>query len=194
MSSEKDNYYTPAWVVNALLENHPITAGTALEPCAGSGAIIQAFKNYLQPAPPFAAVEIRPEEREALKRVASLVYIEDFLKWEPLPMIELIVTNPPFSIAQQVIERALEIADGKAEVIMLLQLAFLEAEKRFAFWQKHLPSRVYVLSARPSFTGDGGTDHAAYAWFTWNSGPGQVIKVIDSPTRPRKRGGARGMG
>jgi len=88
-----------------------------------------------------------------------------------------IITNPPYSIAQEFIEKCFKIADQNTEIIMLLRLAFLESKKRYEFWQKHPVSELYVLSKRPSFTG-GGTDATAYAWFVWKNTKEQKIKVI----------------
>ena len=188
---EKDNYETPAWCVDALLENHPSLGNRSiLEPCAGRGAIIEAIRHYCQERgqtlPTFSAVEVREEERQSLKALADWVYVADFLSWKPKGTFDAIITNPPFSIAQQIVERALEIAQGKAEVIMLLKLSFLATFERFPFWQKHPLSKLLVLRDRPSFTG-GGSDNSEYAWMCWNSGMGQEIKTIYSPTRPVKR-------
>lgn len=199
---ENDHYETPAWVVDALLDNHslPMRGSGVLEPCAGSGAIIRAIDQYyfqraMKRSFPFVAVDIQPDNEKALRECATFVRITDFLAWEPHGTYNVIITNPPYSIAQQVVERALEIArrqDEPAEVIMLLRLAFLESEKRYEFWRQNPPSKVLVLAARPSFTGDGKTDSAAYAWFVWSpSCHSQEIRVIDSPTRPKRDRGKR---
>lgn len=192
-----DNYETPQWAVNALLENHrlPFPVGKVLEPCAGSGAIIRAFYSKYWPwrmeAFKFTAIDIRQQPCDVLPSWADKVHCADFLTWEPDEEYSVIITNPPYSIAQEIVEHALEIARRQtkpAEVIMLLRLAFLESEKRYDFWQKNPPNKVLVLSSRPSFTGDGGTDATAYAWFVWTpDSHSQEIRVIDSPTRPRKR-------
>ena len=88
-----------------------------------------------------------------------------------------IISNPPYSVAQEIIERCFKIANEDTEIIMLLRLAFLESKKRYNFWQKHPVNGLYVLSQRPSFTGKG-TDATAYAWFVWNNTGTQNIKVI----------------
>ncbi len=182
-------YATPAWVINALLERHPLRRlPIVLEPCAGDGAIIQAIRARYPDEARVIAVEIREEERESLCRSADEVHIADFLTWKPTGSFDYIITNPPFSIAMEVVRHALELAGDRAEVIMLLRLAFLESEKRYSFWQEHPASRILVLSSRPSFSGDGWTDTAAVAWFVWSPwSQDQRIQVIDSPTRARKK-------
>jgi len=79
---------------------------------------------------------------------------------------ECIVTNPPFSLAQEFVEHAI---NNAGEVWMLLPLGFLGAQKRRDWWRKNEPGALYILSERPSFTGDGATDAAEYAWFSWKA-------------------------
>lgn len=183
---DQDFYETPAWAIDALLRNHALRGSRVLEPCAGDGAILKVLYSRGYPGLSTVAVEIRKEEEDSLACLADIVHIADFLTWKPSCAFDTIITNPPYSIAQEIIEHAFEIADGKSEVIMLLRLGFLEAEKRYEFWQRHPVNHLYVLSARPSFTG-GGTDGTAYGWFVWDNSDHQSIKVIDSPLRPIKR-------
>ena len=44
------------------------------------------------------------------------------------------------------------------------------AELRADFWRANPAKVVYVLSQRPSFTTDGGTDSTEYALFVWEKG------------------------
>lgn len=85
----------------------------------------------------------------------------DFLK-DNMPR-EAIITNPPFSLALEFCDHALRLAP---EVIMLLRLNFLGAQKRHEWWRHHEPNALYILSERPDFTGGGG-DSTEYAWFVW---------------------------
>lgn len=74
-----------------------------------------------------------------------------------------VVTNPPFSLAQEFVQHSLEVAD---ETFMLLRLNFLGAQKRADWWKTHEPDAIFVLSERPDFTGEGG-DSCEYGWFYW---------------------------
>jgi hypothetical protein len=76
------------------------------------------------------------------------------------------ILNPPFSLAERFVAKALQEA---LTVAALLPLAFLAAACRARFHQKN-PSDVYVLAARPSFTGDGNGDMRDVAWFVWRRG------------------------
>ena len=121
-------------------------------------------------------MELREEERDGLERFGE-VYIEDFLKWnkDKNKKYKTIITNPPFTLAKEFLEKCFEIADEDTDIIMLLRLAYLESKKRHDFWQIHPVKQLYILSDRPSFTGHG-TDATAYAWFIW-SNKEQSIKV-----------------
>lgn len=87
----------------------------------------------------------------------------DFFDWEE--KVDLIITNPPFSLAQEFIDHSLAHASC---VIMLLRLNYLGSIKRHDWWIKIPPTALYVLSKRPSFTGTG-TDATDYAWFVWDT-------------------------
>lgn len=76
---------------------------------------------------------------------------------------ECVLTNPPFSLAQEFVTHALP---RYKHVFMLLRLNFLGSQKRKEWWETHVPDALIVLSERPDFTGDGG-DACEYAWFYW---------------------------
>lgn len=61
---------------------------------------------------------------------------------------EIIVTNPPFSLAQEFIERA---TTNSGDVFMLLRLNFLGSQERHDWWKEHCPDALFVLSKRPNF-------------------------------------------
>ena len=174
---ESDFYATPDSTIDKLLAIHKLNKNTnILEPCAGDGAIVKALRrngytNWIH------SIELRKEEFDNLAPHSNNVSIGDFLKFETDIDYGTIITNPPFSIAQQIIEHCFEIASPDTEIIMLLRLAFLESKKRYNFWQNYPVSKLYVLSERPSFTGHG-TDATAYAWFVWDNSNQQKISVI----------------
>lgn len=174
---ESDFYATPIPTIKKLIDNHSFQDGFVLEPCAGNGNIIKTIMNKYW-AWGCTSVEIREEERNKLMEYSDRVYIEDFLNWKPDKEYSTIITNPPFSIAQEIVEHCFEIASPDTEIIMLLRLAFLESKKRYDFWQEHPVNKLYVLSERPSFSNNGKTDATAYCWMVWNGSNKQEIKVI----------------
>lgn len=91
----------------------------------------------------------------------DILYGYDFLTDNCLR--DVIVTNPPYSLALEFISHALFVSPN---VYMLLRLNFLASQKRSVWFRQHEPSALFVLSRRPSFTGIG-TDATDYAWFYW---------------------------
>lgn len=171
---DKDYYPTPRWVIDLLLDNYQLQDGWILEPCAGDGVICKALREHKNWDGSLYAVEIREEERAALQGYCDDVLIKDFLKTSPgdftypMPCAPgTIVTNPPFSIAKQIIEHCFELADEQTEIIMLLRLGWLETQDRYPFWCAHPNVSLIALRDRPKFVGNG-TDFAAYGWFIWS--------------------------
>ena len=163
-----DTYPTPSWTVRRLLEfplvNRLISAPNliCLDPCGGDGSIIRAARPAFATTTAFTAVEIRPECEEKLKRCADRVVIADYLT-TPCKA-DLIITNPPFLLAQEFIEKSISECPLS---FYLLRLNFLGTAKRVEFWKTHMPWAVFVLPNRPSFdpSKPGGTDATEYAWF-----------------------------
>lgn len=181
----KNDYYpTPEAVIENFLANYMIDPNKKiLEPCAAKGNIIKALQKY--GCKNIDAVEIDEDHAEDLLELLGYghVAIADFLTLEKHKypnQYDIIITNPPYSKAQEFVEKALELVNDTGVVIMLLRTAFLESQKRFEFWQKpeNKLSALYTLSSRPSFIGKG-TDATSYSWFIWDKNTHtQEIKVI----------------
>jgi hypothetical protein len=149
-----DDYSTPAWCTEAIMReivwgHNPLI----LEPCAGDGSIVHVLEPWLfrKTSPSIVAIDIR--------------YGQDFLAMDLDRRFDFVITNPPYSLAQEFVTKALEVANC---TIMLLRLGFLAGQHRREWWRKHPPTALFVLSKRPSFTGRG-TDATDYAWFVWDS-------------------------
>ena len=178
-----DFYQTPQKVIDALLNNYEIDEEKQcyiLEPCAGDGAIIKELQRegYCN----IKAIEIRPEETQNLNELVGYgrFAIADFLtmseKHTGRP--DVIITNPPFSLAMEILEKSMKIVSEKGKVILLLRLGFLASDKRFDFMRENPPTDMFVLHKRPSFTGKG-TDSQEYGWFVWDKDKQtQSIKII----------------
>lgn len=176
---EQDFYPTPDETIEAFLDVYEVRGGISiLEPGAGDGNIVRALRRH--GLFDIDAIEIRPEERENLEEICSQVTIGDFLDVDIQKKYDLVIGNPPFSLALEFIQRAFQVVKPGGKVIFLLRTAFLESDRRFSFWQEpgHIPTGLYTLHKRPSFTGKG-TDAQSYSWFVWDfSSDKQVIKVI----------------
>lgn len=144
----QDSYQTPLWCVNSLFKYIEWDrVSTFMEPCRGDGNVYDA-----------APVQD--------KRYAEIREGIDYLI-TPFEPVDLIITNPPYSRAQEFLEKSLSEAPT---VVYLLRLNFLEAQRRHDWWSTVAPlDHLLTLSKRPSFTGNG-TDATGYAWFCWDRG------------------------
>lgn len=156
-----DFYKTPEDCVQSVLGRlHIDRVAEAFEPCLGH------------------------EDIARLLPVDTIYYCElaegvDYLSGKPLPEVDLIITNPPFSLGQEFIERSLSHCRGV--VCYLMRLNFLGSQKRKVWWQKRLPTHLYVLSNRPSFKQGGGTDATEYAWYVWDNRNSSHVYTKDTP-------------
>ena len=101
--------------------------------------------------------------------------IMDFLK-ETLDDFEGdIITNPPYSMGLEFVQRALESVRPGGKVAMFLKVQFLEGQKRGEFFRHTPPRKVYISRSRLACykNGDmtGKPESAiAYAWYVWEKG------------------------
>lgn len=166
-----DFYETPAWCVRAILPHLPRLPGLRiLEPSAGRGAIVTALLDAGAERSRVVAVE-KDKDRALLGPVPTMA--GDFLLAATAVKYDLVVMNPPFSAAQEHVTHAISMLAPGGQVAALLRLAFCTSAKRAPFRKAH-PFDLYPLASRPSFTPDGKTDSADYAWFVFHGvlGPG----------------------
>lgn len=160
------------WLDDLMGEFHDDQLGVAtnpekakwLDPCAGGDA------THLMSYPTVIKEEFEPEILDTIDyREDSKAEIkEDYLHWDKgKNEYDVIITNPPFYIAKEVIEKALEDVSAGGYVVMLLRLNFFGSNQRLSFWQKQLPIWAYVHHRRFSFTDDGKTDSIEYCHMVW---------------------------
>nr|DAU50603.1 MAG TPA: adenine-specific methyltransferase [Caudoviricetes sp.] len=115
-------------------------------------------------------------------------YQRDFLKCEAPPVAGFdIITNPPYSKAQEFVEHALDISSDGCKVAMFLKIQFLEGKARRDLFEKYPPKTVYVSSSRLRCAMNGDFEKYAkstavcYAWYVWVKGytGDTVIKWIN---------------
>ncbi len=89
----------------------------------------------------------------------------DFLKWQP-KKYDCIITNPPYSLKQQFLERAYELGKPFA---FLLPLTTFETQKRQALFKEY-GLEVIFFNKRINFeipSGKGSGAWFATMWLTW---------------------------
>ena len=151
---QPDDYYsTPAWATRAILPHLNLT-GRIFEPAAGKGAIVTELLRAGVSPDNLYANELNPDRAKICEEAAEVETERgDFLTFDFgwRGHAKLIITNPPYLLAQEFILRAKEFADpNHGEVAMLLRVNFLSGLERQTFWRTH-PAHVFVLPKQPSF-------------------------------------------
>ena len=171
MRRENDYYPTPEWCARHIPVR--LAGHTILDPCPGQGHLMRAIEKYHDPER-VLGIEL-DAERAAIAGVPCSNALDENTSW---PDVNMVVTNPPFSLAAEFVERAIrpinDIETNLCAVIMLLPISWLEpAKKRERLLLSGL-DRIHVLPRRPSFTRDGRCASSAYAWFVWRPGGGHA--------------------
>jgi hypothetical protein len=179
-----DYYVTPIETIKLFLDKFISIEGKhhfnyVLDPCAGGDEVNPM--SYPEALAAFGVkdvltVDIRENSRAAIKNDYLNLFFSD--------PFTVIITNPPFNIALEIIEKALFDVTDDGFVIMLLRLNFLGSQKRKPFWDANPPKYVFVHSKRISFftdeKGNSVTDSIEYAHFVWqknNKNPTQLYII-----------------
>ena len=169
---ENDYYATNPKAVEMLLTNYTFDAATILEPCVGGGHIANAIKNFYTNEREITGLDL-------VDRGYPNTIVQDFLTWETDKKFEGIITNPPFSLAQEFIEKGMELLTEDGQMAMFLKVQFLEGAKRKDFFEKYPPKYVYVFRNRMATWNNGNeldsngkrwATTMCHAWFIWEKG------------------------
>jgi hypothetical protein len=186
--SKSDYYITPHWAVeqflrawdedtgevnrirNIYLAHYRMKqyCGIVLDPCAGGDAkhrrmsypwvLNQAFG--IQPI----TMDIRPDSKAEI--------IANYLTADVIEKFDLIITNPPFIIIEDIIKKSLSDCKDDGNVVMLARLNYFGAQKRAPWFKDNMPEWAYVHSKRMGFNPEkpNDTDSVEYAHFVWRKG------------------------
>lgn len=122
-------YPTPSYTINSIIQYIDFSKVYSFtEPCKGKGAIYNL---------------INVPDKHYCELSEGLDYLTT-----SMPLVDLILTNPPFSLAQEFINKARTESDT---VIMLQRINFLGSQTRKDFWEKNPPTHLFVLANRPKF-------------------------------------------
>lgn len=159
-----DDFPTPPWATRALCEwiqgNYQDLSGcVAREPAANRGHMVKPLQEY------FGFVEASD-----IHDYGTGYPVNDYL-WglNPDP-VHWTITNPPFRLAEQFIERALD--TSKYGVAVIVRAAFLEGQGRYErLFSKNPPSYVLQFTERVVMhkgrLAPEGSTATAYAWLIW---------------------------
>lgn len=166
-----DYYATPYQATEMLLDEVKFS-GNFLEPCVGGGHIVDVIKRYY-PDECVYGVDI-------VDRGYPNTLVADFLKHDFLGQkFDNVVTNPPFSLAQEFLEKSMEVVNNGGKIAMFLKIQFLEGAKRREMFKKYPPKYIYVFVKRQAPWNNGSpvdekgkpwSSTMCFAWFVWEKG------------------------
>lgn len=160
-----DDFPTPQWATRALCEylrdrGEILPHYTCREPAANRGHMVRPLTEY------FAKVEAA----DIFDYGAGFAVRDYLFGPEPSP-VNWTISNPPFRLAQQFIERALQTSDRG--VAMIVRSAFLEGAGRYRdLFRKERPSYILQFTERVVMhkgrLAPKGSSATAYSWIVWS--------------------------
>ena len=175
---QADFYPTPPEATVALLQFLNLPKNTTIwELAAGEGDMAGVLQAYFETV-----------------YTTDILDGTDFLK-SSIDAADWIITNPPFSLAEDFIRRAAKIEKPFA---MLLKSQYWHASKRMALFEDIPPSYILPLTWRPDFffkereNGNGGSPLMDVMWCVWLTPWMRNVQTIYHPLpRPPREEGAR---
>lgn len=185
---DHEHYRTPDWCIEefwksfAYIEEVDIRKmDSILDPCAGGSTDFpcpypQALSDFISDDPqlkfrPFVTVDIRDN--------SAATYKENYLA-KPFGKHPLIISNPPFSMFEEFVEKGFTELTKDGYLIFLLRINALAGQKRNKerqFWGRYPAKYLFVHSKRPCFI-KGGSDSCEYGHFVWQKGFHGKTKII----------------
>lgn len=171
---QSDFYPTPPEATVALLQFLNLPKNTTIwEPAAGEGDMSDVLQTYFETI-----------------YTTDILDGTDFLK-SSIDAADWIITNPPFSLAEDFIRRAAKIEKPFA---FLLKSQYWHASKRTALFDEIPPSYILPLTWRPDFffkereNGNGGSPLMDVMWCVWLTPWMRNVQTIyrPLPRPPRK--------
>jgi len=170
-----DAYFTPPALALEICRrlSFLFSVERILEPSAGTGSFVAAARQ-VWPTAKIAAIDLHERHEEAcLAAFATRFDALDFLQLRGSALVraDLVLGNPPYSLAEEFVRHALSGIEVGATVAFLLRLSFLGSKGRLLGLFKEHPLRYLIpVAGRPSFTPNRKTDQMEYGVFVWTKG------------------------
>jgi hypothetical protein len=153
MRADMDFYPTPEYITRALMDRIKF-AGTIWECACGNGKMSEVLKTYGN-----HVVSTDLIDRGYYDATTGVDFLMEFTK------MENIVTNPPFNLAYEFIEKGLMLAEKK--LALLLPIRYLTGKKRCELYRKTPPAFIIVIPNKVDFVGNS-NPVMEFAWFVWD--------------------------
>ncbi|MDE1914686.1 MAG: hypothetical protein KGH96_01155 [Sphingomonadales bacterium] len=162
-----DDFPTPPWATRALCEflvgeGFDLAETSCREPAANRGHMVRPLTEY------FGSVDAAD-----VHDYGAGFRVEDYL-FGPLPeMVDWTITNPPFRLAEQFLQRMA--ATSSIGLAVIVRSAFLEGQGRYErLFSQQPPSFVLQFTERVVMhkgrLAPEGSTATAYAWLVWLDG------------------------
>lgn len=160
-----DDYPTPGWATRALCEaiaprcSRTLSSLTVREPCANRGHMARPLGEY------FGSVEAAD-----IFDYGAGYPVRDYLFGPDPDLVDWTISNPPFRLAEQFIERALD--TSRVGVAMFARTALLEGVGRHSrLFSKRPPTLILQFTERVVLhkgkLSEKGSTATAYCWCVW---------------------------
>lgn len=184
-----DFFPTPLWATRALCEHvlpafqrRPLKTMSVWEPACGIGSMAKPLGEYFASVTATDIFDYRDHPQLLHKQDACF----DFLMPTQSVHADWIITNPPFRLGVEFIERALALCTSGVAVLVRSQ--FTEGIDRYnrLFCNEsptvvaHYAERVAMVKGRLDREA---TTATAYSWFVWSAGDGAASSRRDTRTR-----------
>lgn len=154
-------------------DKYTFDAHTILEPCVGGGHIANAINDFYTTKREITGMDL-------VDRGYPGTIVADFLTYKTDKKYEGIITNPPYSLAKEFVEKGMELLEDDGQMAMFLKIQFLEGAKRKELFDKYPPKYIYVFRNRMATwnsglekdpkTGKRWATTMCHAWFVWEKG------------------------
>lgn len=177
-----DDFPTPPWATRALCDaltahGHDLASMTVREPAANRGFMVRPLREYF--------AEVKASD------IADYGYgwpIEDFLFPYQIDHVDWTITNPPFTLADRFVERALD--TSRVGCAIIVRSAFLEGIGRYEQLFRDNPpalvlqfcERVAMVKGRVDPEASSAT---AYSWVVWVNGETDTRQRWIAPCRKK---------
>ena len=168
-----DLYETPPVAVQALADEYQLP-DNIWEPACGPGAIVSVLRQ--------AGHSVKASDLVDWGCQGASTGIDFLMELNAPDGYDTILTNPPFKLADQFVRQSRILVPT---TIMLLRLAFLEADCRTDILESGDLARVIVfrkrlpMMHRHGWEGKKTDNMVAYAWFIWerdHKGPAEISR------------------
>lgn len=173
-SKAHDRYLTPPRLARAAFERLYELYGAELygatrflEPGAGPGTFCRIARDYGVKLKDVVGVELHSSEGCA--EAGYKLVKADFLLWKTKevgqPRFDLIVSNPPFTYAEEFIRHSWSLLNIGGFMLYLARIGLAGTKTRRALWNDVPLKEIWLCRPRPSFVSEGGSDASEYAFF-----------------------------